>query len=293
MLLRHLRYLLAVADQGGFTRAAEVLHVSQPTLSQQIRQLEESLGVSLFDRTSRTVRPTDAGQAYIECARRVLVELEAGRRALHDVKDLSRGTLRLAMTPTFMAYLVGPLVRDYVARYPNIHLEIFELSMDEIEAGLADDSLDIAIAFDQVRGTDIESIPAFTETLGLMVGRDHPLYEHQDALSAQEVAQLEFALLTPDYITRTCIDEFFAKAQITPKVVIEVNSVNTLLEVIRHSAIATILPEPIATQDRALRKLSMQGAAPERGAALLRRKNNYHSAASVAFVDLVLSSDPV
>ena len=132
MLLRHLRYLLAVADHGGFTRAAEALHVSQPTLSQQIRQLEESLGVDLFDRTSRSVKPTDAGQAYIECARRVLVELEAGKRALHDVKDLSRGSLRLAMTPTFMAYLVGPLVRDYVARYPGIHLEIFELSMDDI-----------------------------------------------------------------------------------------------------------------------------------------------------------------
>lgn len=291
MLLRHLRYLLAVADQGGFTRAAEMLHVSQPTLSQQIRQLEESLGVSLFDRTSRTVKPTDAGEAYIECARRVLVELEAGKRALHDVKDLSRGTLRLAMTPTFMAYLVGPLVRDYLARYPNIHLEIFELSMDEIEAGLADDSLDIAIAFDQVRSTDIESIPAFTETLGLMVGWDHPLYEHQDALSAEEVARLEFALLTPDYITRTCIDEYFTQAQITPKVVIEVNSVNTLLEVVRHTAIATILPEPIATQDRALRRLSMLGAAPERGAALLRRNNNYHSAASLAFVELVLGAD--
>jgi LysR family cyn operon transcriptional activator len=69
MLLRHLRYLLAVADHGGFTRAAEAWHVSQPTLSQQIRQLEETLGVSLFDRTSRTVKPTDAGAAYIECAR--------------------------------------------------------------------------------------------------------------------------------------------------------------------------------------------------------------------------------
>lgn len=291
MLLRHLRYLLAVADHGGFTRAAEMLHVSQPTLSQQIRQLEESLGVSLFDRTSRTVKPTDAGEAYIECARRVLVELEAGKRALHDVKDLSRGNLRLAMTPTFMAYLVGPLVRDYLARYPNIHLEIFELSMDEIEVGLADDSLDIAIAFDQVRSTDIESIPAFTETLGLMVGREHPLYESQDVLSAEAVAQLKFALLTPDYITRTRIDEHFAQAQITPKVVIEVNSVNTLLEVVRHTAIATILPEPIATQDRALRRLSMLGAAPERGAALLRRNNNYHSAASLAFVELVLGAD--
>lgn len=293
MLLRHLRYLLAVADHGGFTRAAEVLHVSQPTLSQQIRQLEDTLGVSLFDRTSRTVRPTDAGQAYIECARRVLVELAAGKRALHDVKDLSRGTLRLAMAPTFMAYVLGPLVRDYISRFPNIHLEIFELSMGDIETGLVDDSLDIAVAFDQVRNAEIESIPAFVETLGLMVGRAHPLYDCQDALTTEQLAQLDFALLTPEFATRVCIDEYFAKAKITPKVKIQVNSVNTLLEVIRNTAVATILPEPIATQDRALHKLALLERAPQRGVSILRRKNNYHSAASVAFMNLMLGSAQV
>lgn len=290
MLLRHLRYLLAVADHGGFTRAAEALHVSQPTLSQQIRQLEESLGVDLFDRTSRSVKPTDAGQAYIECARRVLVELEAGKRALHDVKDLSRGSLRLAMTPTFMAYLVGPLVRDYVARYPGIHLEIFELSMDDIEAGLADDSLDIAIAFTPVRNPDIECIPAFVETLGVMVGREHPLYDSASVLTPEDIAQLDFALLAPDFFTRLSIDEYFRQNGITPKVQIEVNSVSTLLEVIRHAPIATMLPEAIATEDRALRRLRVESEAPQRGAALLRRKNNYRSAAAEAFMKLVLES---
>ncbi|MDL5593693.1 transcriptional regulator CynR [Bacillus subtilis] len=290
MLLRHLRYLLAVADHGGFTRAAEALHVSQPTLSQQIRQLEESLGVDLFDRTSRSVKPTDAGEAYIECARRVLVELEAGKRALHDVKDLSRGSLRLAMTPTFMAYLVGPLVRDYVARYPGIHLEIFELSMDDIEAGLADDSLDIAIAFTPVRNPDIECIPAFVETLGVMVGRKHPLYDSSLVLSPNDIAQLDFALLAPGYITRVSVDEYFRQHGITPKVQIEVNSVSTLLEVIRHAPLATMLPEAIATEDRALRRLRVESEAPQRGAALLRRKNNYHSAAAVAFMEMVLES---
>ncbi|WP_085648359.1 MULTISPECIES: transcriptional regulator CynR [unclassified Pseudomonas] len=290
MLLRHLRYLLAVADHGGFTRAAEALHVSQPTLSQQIRQLEETLGVDLFDRTSRSVKPTDAGQAYIECARRVLVELEAGKRALHDVKDLSRGSLRLAMTPTFMAYLVGPLVRDYVARYPGIHLEIFELSMDDIEAGLADDSLDIAIAFTPVRNPDIECIPAFVETLGVMVGREHPLYDSASVLTPEDIAQLDFALLAPDFFTRLSIDEYFRQNGITPKVQIEVNSVSTLLEVIRHAPIATMLPEAIATEDRALRRLRVESEAPQRGAALLRRKNNYHSAAAEAFMKLVLET---
>ncbi|PWB24014.1 transcriptional regulator CynR [Pseudomonas sp. NDM] len=288
MLLRHLRYLLAVADHGGFTRAAEALHVSQPTLSQQIRQLEETLGVSLFDRTSRTVKPTDAGAAYIECARRVMVELEAGQRALHDVKDLSRGTLRLAMTPTFMAYLVGPLVRDYRARFPGIHLEIFELSMDDIEAGLADDSLDVAIAFTPVRNAEIECLPAFTETLGIMVGPGHPLYDSSSALTPTDVASLDFALLAPGFITRLSVDEYFHQHGITPQVRIEVNSVSTLLEVVRHSPLATMLPEAIASEDRALRRLRVEGEAPQRGAALLRRRNNYHSAAALAFVELVV-----
>ena len=293
MLLRHLRYLLAVADHGGFTRAAQALHVSQPTLSQQIRQLEDSLGVELFDRTSRSVQPTDAGLAYIESARRVLIELDAGKRALHDVKDLSRGRLRLAMTPTFIAYQVGPLVRDYAARYPKIHLEVFELSMDDIEAGLADDSLDVAVAFMAVSHAEIETIPAFTETLGLMVGREHPLYGSQALLSAAEVAQLDFALLTPGFFTRSNIDEYFRREGITPQVRIEVNSVNTLLEVLRHTAMATILPEPIATQERGLHRLRLHGPAPSRGAALLRRRNNYHSAASLAFTELLLGGSIV
>lgn len=110
MELRHLRYLLAVAEHQNFTRAAEALHISQPTLSQQIKQLESTLGAHLLDRSGRTVRPTDAGEAFLVYARRALQDLTAGQRAVHDVHDLSRGSLRLAITPTFTAYLVGPLV---------------------------------------------------------------------------------------------------------------------------------------------------------------------------------------
>ncbi len=98
MLLRHIRYFLAVAEQGNFTRAAESLHVSQPTLSQQIKQLEDTLGAPLFDRSGRAVRLTDAGEAWMRYARLALQDLDAGARAIHDVATLARGHLRLAMT---------------------------------------------------------------------------------------------------------------------------------------------------------------------------------------------------
>ncbi|MGV8920380.1 MAG: transcriptional regulator CynR [Pseudomonas sp.] len=287
MLLRHLRYLLAVADHGNFTRAAQALHVSQPTLSQQIKQLEETLGADLLDRGGRTVQPTDTGAAYIEYARRVLRELEAGKRAIHDVTDLTRGTLRLAMTPTFMAYLVGPLVRDFLALYPNIHFKVFELSMVDIEAGLADDSLDIAIAFTEVWNPDIEWSPLFVEKLGVMVGRDHPLFEQKEPLSLVELEQLPLALLTSNFITRTCIDDYCLNRGIKPNVVMEANSVNAILEIVRRAGIATILPEATAAEDRTLREIDFVEEPPHRTAALLRRRNSYQSRASVEFEKLV------
>ena len=113
MLLRPIRYLKAVADHGSFTRAASALHVSQPALSQQIREFEERMGVQLLDRTGRKVRPTDAGEAYLRHVRRALDELEVGGRAIRDVQDLSSGALRLGFTPSFAIYLLAPLIRRY------------------------------------------------------------------------------------------------------------------------------------------------------------------------------------
>src|SRR6266404_6867704 len=141
------RYLVAIADNGNFTRAAAELHVSQPALSQRIRQLEEMLGTQLLDRTGRTVRPTDAGQAYIEHARRALREFEAGRRAIRDVENLETGTLRLAFTPTFTTYLVGPLVRRFQGLHPGIAISV-------AEAALSEDALDLGVAFGDVQSTD-------------------------------------------------------------------------------------------------------------------------------------------
>ena len=96
MLLRHIHYFLAVAEHRGFTRAATALHVSQPALSQQIRQLEESLGAQLFDRSGRHIQLTDAGEAWLGYAKNALRSLEEGKRAIHDVEDLSLVAYRAA-----------------------------------------------------------------------------------------------------------------------------------------------------------------------------------------------------
>lgn len=107
MLLCDVRYFLAVPEHRNFTCAAEVLHVSQPMLSQQILQLEDKRRTQWLDRSGRNVQLMDAGAAWMRYAKLALEDLDAGVRAIHDVGELSRGNLRVAVTPTFTAYLVG------------------------------------------------------------------------------------------------------------------------------------------------------------------------------------------
>lgn len=287
MLLRHIRYFLAVAEQGNFTRAAEVLHVSQPTLSQQIRQLEETLQVELFDRSGRRVQLTDAGQAWMRYAQLALQDLDAGKRAIQDVATLERGNLRLAMTPTFTAYLIGPLVDGFYRRYPGITLNIREMTQDRMEALLCDDRLDLGIAFEPVQSADIAATRLFTERLQLVVGRDHYLAVRQAALSVTEVQQVPLVLLNGDFATRHYVDEYFRQHAIHPQVAMEANAISAIVEIVRHGQLATILPQAIARDNPLLLPIELSIPMPERHAVLLQRKAGYRSAASQALIAML------
>jgi LysR family cyn operon transcriptional activator len=286
MQLRQLRYLIAVAEHGNFTRAAEALHVSQPALSQQIMQIEDRLGVALLDRSGRTVTVTDAGQAYIAHVRRALSELDLGKRAIHDVRDLSRGLVRLAMTPTFTAYLVGPLVAAFHTRYPGITVKIREMTLDTIAAAVAADEVDLGIAFNLARAPDIECQPLFVEKFSLVVASGHPLTQRRGAIDMADVEHAELGLLSTDFATRSHIDNYLQEHQIVPKVVIEANTISALLEIVRRTELATILPEAICAQMPGLRNLPLCPAVPPRTVMLLRRRDSHISAASRAFSEL-------
>ncbi|MCF5017578.1 transcriptional regulator CynR [Pseudomonas lactis] len=281
MLLRHIRYLLAVAEHRNFTRAAEALHVSQPTLSQQIKQLEESLGAPLLDRTGRRISLTDAGQAYVRYARLALQDLQAGTRAIHDVQDLRRGSLRLDMTPTFTAYLIGPLLARFNALYPGITLSIEELTQDRIEAALGEDLLDIGIGFTGEHGVEIDCEALFVEELSLVVSASHP-ERNQRAWLEQPLV-----LLNTGFATRRYIDDYCHRQGVKPQIAMEANSISAIIEIVRSTPLATILPRALAEAQAGLRAVAIEPALPQRTAALLSRKGAYRSAACAAFVALI------
>ena len=289
MLLRHIRYFLAVAEHLNFTRAAEALHVSQPTLSQQIRQLEEALGAELFDRGGRQLRLTDAGDAYRVYARRALRDLEAGKRALHDVASLQRGQLRLAMTPTFAAWLAGPLLARFHQRHPGIALIVREMSQEAMEAGLADDAFDIGIGFAPSGTLEVEAEPLLDERLALVAGEGHPLAGRRDALSLAELEAMPLVLLSADFITRRHVDDYCLRHGIRPRAAIEVNGMGAAVEIIRHGGLAGILPAAVVASQPGLAVLALEPALPGRQAALLTKRDGYRSAAARAFAELARS----
>jgi LysR family cyn operon transcriptional activator len=265
------------------------LHVSQPTLSQQIKQLEDTLSAQLLDRSARTVQLTDAGAAYADYARRALKLLQAGKQAIHDVNDLSRGLLRLAVTPTFSAYLVGPLLEKYSSLFPNISVNVIEVSQDRMEAMLGNDDLDVGVAFRPTTVADIETIELFVERLALVVGKRHRHAGKTTPLTQRELNEESFVFLNERFATRHYIDEHCRQHNLSLRVVMQANSISLVVEIIRRSPqLATILPAAIAAGHEELCAIALEPQLPERHASLLVRKGGYRNAATSAFIELVL-----
>jgi len=287
---RSLRYLLAVAEHHSFTRAADALHVSQPTLSQQIKQLEDSLRVQLLNRSGRIVRLTDAGEVYLRHARRALGELDAGKRAIHEVKDLSRGSLRVAMTPV-TEYLATPLLENFSVRYPGIAMSTLEMSQDDIEAAVAEDRIDVGIAFTNTlstgaRSSEIETQILFIETLNLAVGKTHPYAGQKAPLSGRALEQESLALLNTSFALRRHVDLYCLEHSITPRIAVETNSLSVIIEMVRLGRLATVLPKAIACSQCGLYPVMLLPELPHHTITLICHKGAYKSPACLAFAEL-------
>jgi len=284
MLLRPIRYLKAVADHGSFTRAASALHVSQPALSQQIREFEERMGVQLLDRTGRKVRPTDAGEAYLRHVQRALDELEVGSRAIRDVEDLSSGALRVGFTSSFAIYLLAPLIRRYRDRFPGIVLTVTEMAQEEMERAVSTDALDVGLAFSDVVAQDVEWLPLHAERLSLIVGQEHPAASGDREMDTIALAAESLALLGPTFATRVTVDRYLRRHRVQPHVAVEANSIAAIVEIVGATRLATILPVTVAQEHVCLSVVRLTPAIESRRVALLQRRGGYRTAASRAFV---------
>ena len=175
MNIRDLKYLVAVADTHHFGHAAERCFVSQPTLSGQIKKLEEQLGVTLFERTKRSVKTTRLGEAITAQARKVLEQADALQQLAKSYQDPLVGPLQIGAIPTLSPYLMPLILKPLKKQYPQMKLVLSEEMTDSLLVRLGKHEIDAALLATPVDDPSLKSIPLFDEPFWLVHPRDHPL----------------------------------------------------------------------------------------------------------------------
>jgi LysR family cyn operon transcriptional activator len=280
MELRHLKYFLSIAREKSFTRASEELFVTQPTLSHQVKQLEEELGCELFDRSSRNVRLTSAGEIFSDFASRALREVESGRIAIQEYQGLRAGSLTIGVVSSFIDSLMPPVLSSFHALYPNIRLKVLELPTDELQRCVRDGELAFGIAYGPAVIEHLTLEPLFKEELMVIVSRKHRLAQ-ETSVSLGALQGMELALLTTEYVSRKMLDSAFMEALVSPRIAVEMNSIGAILETVARSDLATIMPKRAILHSRHLVSVPLRPTIKRTAALITRSPSSISPAAHI------------
>lgn len=286
MELRHLRYFIAVACARSFTRAADQLHVTQPTLSHQIKQLEQRVGTTLFARGGKDVELTAAGRLFKPYCERILKEVDASALAISELEGLMRGTLRMAVFHSFSHSMLPPILSEFALRYPGVQVTARLVPRADMERELINGALDCAVAYVSDDNEHIESERLFDEELVLVVGSGHILAA-DSFLPMRGLVKLPLVLLTPEFGARQFVDRFFAEARLKPHIILEMNAIEPILATIRDSGLASVLAAGAIVDTTGLHIVHLTKPVPKRTVAILWRRNGHRSTAALRMAEMV------
>ena len=241
MDFRQLRYFVAVYEEGHVGRAAERLSLSQPALSQQIRQLEHSLDVSLFERGNKRLLPTLAAHTLYNHALPLLDGMQRARDALRNFKGQALRTLAIGVLQTVRPSLVPQLLDRVRKAQPHLVVQIYELSGLEIERRLLNGSLDIGISYLPPRQPGLHGLLLYEDELQVVIPHTHPLREFKK-VSLKQAAELPMILLGEEFQVRQIWQGQLANLGRRPQVQAEMNNMGGILDSLPHTSLATVLP---------------------------------------------------
>ncbi len=275
MTIIQLEYLLAVANCGSFSLAAEHCFVTQPSLSMQVKSLEEELGVVLLDRSKKPVIPTEAGEAVLAQAREALKEYNAIREVVSELKGETAGKMRLGVIPTIAPYLLHRFIPDFVKMYPKVEIEIREMVTSDIVDALRRDRIDAAIVAAGTCGDGIVEQELFSDRFYLYVSPNNPLYERTN-VRIEDIDLKDLVLLSPGNCMRDQIIELCqARRGMTHHYSFESGTLDTLMRIVDCTSCVTVIPEMaldyIPAERRRQVKTLAKGATSRKIAVAIRR----------------------
>lgn len=185
MNIQQLEYIVALDDHRHFVSAADACHVTQPTLTMQLKKLEEEIGVQLFDRTKKPLRPTPEGEVFISRARRILLELQNLQEAIKDEQSSIKGEFRLGIIPTLAPHLLPMFLQRFIEENPDTILRIEDMESEAIIKALNDNRLDMAIMATPTGERDLKESVIFNEAFVFYAPETHKLLESETILPEQ------------------------------------------------------------------------------------------------------------
>lgn len=286
MELRQLKYFVRAAELLNFTQAANELYITQSTLSQQIRTLEDALSTPLFDRIGKRVRLTEAGKTFLDHARKTLHQADQGQQIIQDLLDGRTGELTIGATYGLTAVLVRSIAA-FSKNYPGIRIRIVFGSTDDLLHRLDNDSIDAMLSFLPPGSSPvIESKTLFTAHLSLVLHRTHPR-SGQKKITLRQLTSLPLALPAKSYSIRNYFDEILAQSGIGFDCRLEVNDINTLLQLADTGEWCTVLMNTSLFNFPSLKAIPVDGPDMRRQATISFPAGAYRKKSLTAFHKLL------
>jgi LysR family transcriptional regulator, hydrogen peroxide-inducible genes activator len=298
MTITQLGYVLALEKHLSFVLAAEYCNISQPALSMQVKKLEDTLGVELFDRSSTPIRITAIGAEIIQQAKFIFKEVNQVSEIISEYKDLVSGTVKLGIIPTVSPYLLPLFIRKLETAHPNLSLEIEELTTKNIEEKLRNGTLDMGILATPLNQPDFQEYPLYYEELVAYISPENLLYQKNYILS-KELDLNQLWLLEEGHCLRNQIENFCElkqKNSTNSQLKLRTGSLETVIKLADNYAGMTLLPE-LAIQDwdaeklKKIRRFSKEK--PMREISLITEKTYKRHALLAAIKGEIMASLPM
>lgn len=292
MELRQLKYFVKTAETLNFSEAARALFVTQSTLSQQIRQLEEEMGTELFQRDSHCVSLTESGAHLLPVAKCTLRDAENCFTQINDLKEMLSGVLNIGITYTF-APVLTETVREFTTKYPGVKLNIICKTMASLLDMLKHREVDFVLCFKpNVTDDDIESHVLFDNQLSVILSKDHPL-ANRTTLSLDDICPQRIALPAKETQARNAFDIVFPGGLSKLDVQVEINEVNVLLDLVRATKMITFLSEATLYQKEGLKAIPLDAPNTQMEGCVHTLRRVYRKRAADEFIRILSQSEAV
>ncbi|TDQ48017.1 LysR family transcriptional regulator [Actinorugispora endophytica] len=285
MQFQQLAYFLAVAETRHFTRAAEVSRVAQPSLSKQIRALEEELGAPLFVRARGNITLTPAGEALLPLAQRMLTDLETARREVQELAGMRRGRVRLGATPSLCAGLLADALARFHVRFPGIELHVEESGSRDLIRALGRGELDLALIILPLHSSDPElvTVPILRESLIVVSSMDHPPPTGRVSMRITDLRDRPLVMFRRGYDVRDATLYACRAAGFEPSLAVEGGEMDAVLRFVEAGLGVAVVPSMVLKNRPGLRGTPLSRPRLLRTIALAHRKDVAPSHAALAF----------